>query len=86
VPSFKTLCSTTTDEFYEKDRGTNYAQRDTCATTCSNKGCCGTSTGRFHVNCKEDPTGYATLQELLGRKDMPSFSAIGAYVLKLRFR
>ena len=26
VPSFKTLCSTTTEEFYNKDRGTNYAQ------------------------------------------------------------
>ena len=26
VPSFKTLCSTTDDEFYGEDRGTNYSQ------------------------------------------------------------
>jgi hypothetical protein len=42
---------------------------------------------RFRANCKTDPTGYATLQEVLGRKDMTAFQREWeAYVLKLRFR
>ena len=42
---------------------------------------------RFHANCKKDPTGYATLQEILGRQDMAAFQREWeAYVLKLRFR
>ncbi len=42
VPSFRTLCSTTTNEFYEKRRivGRTTPRRDTSATTCSNRACC----------------------------------------------
>ena len=42
---------------------------------------------RFHANRKDDPTGYKTLQEVLGRSDMAKFQkGWEAYVLKLRFR
>ena len=42
---------------------------------------------RFHANREEDPTGYETLQDVLGRKDMAEFQKEWeAYVLTLRFR
>ena len=42
---------------------------------------------RFHANAAKDPTGYATLQAVLGRRDMDAFQKEWeAYVLKLRFR
>ena len=87
VPSFKSLCSTTTDEFYEKDRGTNYAQARYLCYYLQQQGLLRKFYRRFHANCKEDPTGYATLQEILDRKDMAEFQRDWeAYVLKLRFR
>jgi hypothetical protein len=87
VPSFKALCATTSDEFYEKDRGTNYAQARYLCYYLQQEGLLRQFYRRFHANCKEDPTGYATLQEILGRKDMAEFQRDWeAYVLKLRFR
>jgi hypothetical protein len=89
TPSFKTLCSTTTEEFYEKDRGTNYAQARYLCYCLQEKGLLRKFYRRFYANRKEDPTGYATLVEILGRsdKDMDAFQRDWeAYVLKLRFR
>ncbi len=87
LPSFRTLCSTTSDEFYEKDRGTNYAQARYLLYYLQQQGLLRKYYHRFHANCKKDPTGYATLQEVLGRKDMAGFQRQWeAYVLKLRFR
>ena len=87
VPSFKTLCSTTSDEFYEKDRGTNYAQARYLCYYLQQQGLLRKFYRRFHANRKEDPTGYETLQEVLGRKDMAEFQKEWeADVLKLRFR
>jgi len=87
VPSFKTLCSTSTDEFYEKDRGTNYAQARYLLYYLQRQGLLRKFYHRFYANRKKDPTGYATLQEILGRKDMAAFQRDWeAYVLKLRFR
>ena len=87
VPSFKTLCSTTTEEFYEKDRGTNYAQARYLLYYLQQQGLLRKFYHRFYANRKKDPTGYATLQEILGRNDMAAFQRDWeAYVLKLRFR
>jgi len=47
VPPFATLCQTTTREFYDKDKGTNYSRPATYATTCRSGICCRSSTGRF---------------------------------------
>jgi hypothetical protein len=88
VPSFKTLCSTTTDEFYEKDRGTNYAQARYLCYYLQQQGLLQKYYRRFYANRKSDPTGYQTLKEVLGREDedMPDFQREWeAYVLKLRF-
>ena len=85
--SFKKLCATTTDEFYEKDRGTNYAQARYLCYYLQQQGQLRKFYHRFYANRKKDPTGYATLQEILGRKDMAAFQREWeAYVLKLRFR
>ena len=87
VPSFKTLCSTTSEEFYEKDRGTNYAQARYLCYYLQQEGLLRKFYHRFYANREKDPTGYNTLQEILGRKDMAEFQRDWeAYVLKLRFR
>jgi hypothetical protein len=87
VPSFQTLCSTTNDEFYEKDKGTNYAQARYLCYYLQQQGLLRKFYRRFHANRKDDPTGYETLQDVLGRRDMAAFQQEWeAYVLKLRFR
>lgn len=86
VPSFKTLCSTTSDQFYEMDRGTNYAQARYLCYYLQEKGLLQKFYRRFHANRETDPTGYATLQKVLDRKDMVKFQRDWeAYVLRLRF-
>jgi len=86
VPSFKELTSTTTDEFYNKDRGTNYAQARYLCYYLQEKGLLTKFYHAFHAAQKEDPTGYQTLQSVLGKKDMDAFKKEWeTYVLKLRF-
>ena len=71
--SFETLCHTTDNEFYEKDRGTNYAQARYCATTCSRRTCFKTYYRHFLANRKDDPSGYKTLKTVLKPDDMEEF-------------
>jgi hypothetical protein len=86
VPSFKTLCSTTTEEFYKKDRGTNYAQARYLCYYLQQRGLLKKYYRAFVKNQRDDPTGYQTLQKILGRKDMDKFQQEWEqYVLKLRF-
>ena len=87
VPSFKSLCSTTTNEFYTKDEGTNYAQARYLCYYLQQQGLLKKFYRQFHENSREDPTGYQTLQEVLGRKDkdMDKFQEEWEeYVLKLK--
>jgi hypothetical protein len=87
VPSFKKLCSTTNEEFYEKDKGTNYAQARYLCYYLQQQGLLRRFYRRFVANQEDDPTGYETLQEVLGRKDMGQFQREWEkYVLTLRFR
>ena len=86
VPSFKTLCSTTDEEFYHKDSGTNYAQARYLCYYLQQHGLLRKFYHRFHADYKKDPTGYNTLKAVLGREDMEEFKKDWeAYVLKLRF-
>jgi hypothetical protein len=86
VPSFKDLTSTTTDEFYTKDRGTNYAQARYLCYYLQEKGLLTKFYHAFFAARVEDPTGYKTLQSVLGKKDMDEFKKEWeTYVLKLRF-
>ena len=85
--SFKTLCSTTTNEFYAMDKGTNYAQARYLCYYLQQQGLLRKFYHRFHANCRKDPTGYETLKKILGREDMDKFQREWEeYVLKLRFR
>lgn len=86
VPSFETLCSTTDDEFYRQDRGTNYAQARYLCYYLQEHGLLRKFYHAFYANRKKDPTGYDTLKTVLGRSDMDQFKKDWeAYVLKLKF-
>ena len=86
MPSFKTLCSSTGYEFYQKDKGTNYAQARYLCYYLQQRGLLRKFYHAFYANRKSDPTGYSTLKAVLGRSDMDKFKKDWeAYVLKLRF-
>jgi hypothetical protein len=89
VPPFKTFCSTTTDEFYSKDKGTNYSQARYLCYYLQQEGLLKTYYKKFRGNSAKDPTGYKTLQEVLGRNgddEMQSFQKDWEkWVLALKF-
>jgi hypothetical protein len=89
VPPFKTLCSTTTNEFYTKDKGTNYSQARYLCYYLQEEGLLKSYYKKFRTNANKDPTGYKTLQEVLDRKgddEMKSFQKEWEqWVLKLKF-
>ena len=73
VPAFKTLTSTTSSEFYNADKGTNYAQARYLCYYLQQKGLLVKFYRHFHANQKTDPTGYQSLQKVLGEADMDAF-------------
>lgn len=86
LPRFEALCKTTDREFYDDDRGTNYAQARYLCYHLQEIGLLRTFFQRFVANHAADPSGYRTLQEVLGREDMDAFQKQWeAMVLKLRF-
>jgi hypothetical protein len=86
VPTFATLCSTTTNQFYNQDPGTNYAQARYLCYYLQEHGLLEKFYHRFNQEQKRDPTGFRTLQRILDTKDMDDFQeSWQAYVLKLRF-
>ncbi|MBN2711484.1 MAG: C39 family peptidase [Planctomycetes bacterium] len=86
VPEFSELCGTTTREFYNLDRGTNYAQSRYLCYYLQEKCLLVKYYEEFKKNVKDDPSGYKTLQSLLGEKDMKAFKKDWEkWVLKLRF-
>lgn len=86
VPSFAVLCSTTTNQFYHQDPGTNYSQARYLCYYLQEKGLLKTYYHSFVANQKTDPTGYQTLQKTLDVDDMAKFKKDWEdYVLKLRF-
>ena len=86
VPSFITLCSTTTNEFYRQDPGTNYSQARYLCFYLQEQGLLGEYFEKFRDSAADDPTGYITLCEVLGERDMDAFrTKWEAFVLSLRF-
>ena len=86
LPSFESLCGTSDTEFYEKDRGTNYAQARYLCYYLQQKGLLQSYYGRFLASRDDDPTGYKTLKAVLRREDMDKFQKEWeAFVMKLRF-
>ena len=86
VPSFKKLTAMTSHQFYEQDRGTNYAQSRYLLYYLQSKSKLVPFYQLFHRNRKQDPTGYKSLKKILGAPDMAAFQQQWErYVLTLRF-
>jgi len=86
VPPFRELCSTTTKQFYEMDRGTNYAQARYLCYYLQQRGLLQTYYRSFVASVDDDPTGFRTLQRLLGEDGMDAFQKRWEqWVLTLRF-
>jgi hypothetical protein len=73
VPSFKTLTATTTSAFYNQDKGTNYSQARYLCYYLQEQGLLVKFYKEFYEHQAEDPTGYQTLQSVLGESDMNAF-------------
>lgn len=87
VPSFAHLTGTTDDEFYNEDRGTNYAQARYLCYYLQEKKLLRKYYRAFHAGRSQDPTGYRTLQKTLGVADMEAFQKRWErWVLQLVFR
>lgn len=87
VPSFKTLCNTAKFEFYKRDPGTNYAQSRYLMYYLQEKG----QLERFYKYYSQardtDPTGWRSLQKILGNPDMDAFQrSWEKWVMGLTFR
>lgn len=85
LPSFKDLCSTTTQEFYE-GAASNYAQARYLCYYLQEKDLLINYYHAFHRNVRQDPTGYETLMQILSTDEMEQFQRDWEqYVLKLKF-
>jgi hypothetical protein len=75
VPSFRDLTATSTRAFYDDDPGTNYAQSRYLLHYLQDHGLLVSFYQAFTLNQERDPTGYDTLQQVLGEDDMARFQA-----------
>jgi hypothetical protein len=73
MPSFETLCKTTTQEFYHEDPGTNYAQARYLCLFLQERGLLVKFYHEFRRHAADDPSGYKTLARLVGEEDMAQF-------------
>ena len=86
VPSFETLCGTTTRQFYDEDPGTNYGQARYLCYYLQERGLLRKFYTEFLKQHASDPTGYKTLQAVLGTEEMAGFQTRWeAWILKLTF-
>jgi hypothetical protein len=73
APSLRRLIATSTDEFYNDDTGLNYAAARYLLFALQEKGELVAYYRKFRANVASDPTGYATLLDVLGEKDLTRF-------------
>jgi hypothetical protein len=86
VPPFELLCSTTTEQFYHQDPGTNYSQARYLCYYLQEQGLLEKYYREFRANAAKDSTGYKTLQSVLGETDMAAFQKRWeAFCSKLEF-
>ncbi len=86
LPPFKELTSMSNRAFYTSHRGDNYAQARYLLYYLQENGLLRKYYRLFLANRKTDPTGYHTLQIVLGEKDVAKFQKRWeAYVMKLTF-
>jgi hypothetical protein len=85
VPSFKKLTAMPDAEFYREDTGTNYSQARYLCYYLQQKKLLVKFYKEFSAKSKTDPTGYKTLQKVLGERDMNAFQRRWeAFVLRLK--
>ena len=85
VPTFRALMSTTRNEFYGDRTGNNYAQARYLCYYLQQKKLLTKFYNEFLMNQTSDPTGYSSLQKVLGRRDMNVFQREWqAFVLGLK--
>jgi len=70
VPSFKTLTSLDSTNFYSDGRGVNYAQARYLCYYLQERGLLIKFYRQFHAQQANDPTGYKTLTSILGNMDV----------------
>lgn len=75
VPSFKTLTGMSRSEFYREATSTNYSQARYLCYYLQEKGLLRDFYREFSSNVTNDPTGYRSLQKVLGEEDMTAFQA-----------
>ena len=86
LPSFEKLTATTSHEFYSQDRGTNYSQARYLCYYLQEQGLLVKYYDAFAANRRDDPTGYKTLQSVIGEDDMAAFQKKWeGFVAKLTF-
>lgn len=73
VPSFKTLLEMNGQTFYGEDKGVNYAQARYLCYYLQEQGLLTKFYREFLAAQKHDPSGYKTLQKVLGERDMDAF-------------
>jgi hypothetical protein len=73
VPSFKKLTAMSSDDFYQHDEGTNYAQARYLCYYLQERGLLVKFYKEFVSHQQTDPTGYDTLRRVLGRRNMNQF-------------
>lgn len=84
VPSFRWLMELDFEPFYREDPGTNYAQSRYLCQYLQEKGLLREYYRLVRENQRADPSGYATLTELLDIKDQAAFAETWqAWVMEL---
>lgn len=73
VPSFKSLTAMNANTFYSDDKGANYGQSRYLCYYLQEKGLLLKFYREFYLHQKGDPTGYQSLQKILGEPDMERF-------------
>lgn len=73
VPSFKLLTALDARAFYDEDKGTNYGQSRYLCYYLQQRGLLVKFYREFFARQKTDPTGYKSLQRILGTVDMAAF-------------
>lgn len=85
VPSFKSLMEMNAQEFYNDGRGVHYAQSRYLCYYLQQNGLLVKFYQQFVANQRDDPSGFKTLQNVLGVRDIDAFQEIwNKYVLALR--
>jgi hypothetical protein len=86
LPSFKSLCGTTSRQFREEDPGTNYSQARYLCYYLQERRLLRRYYTAFVANHRTDPGGYDTLKRILKEPDMAAFQKRWeAWVTGLRF-